>query len=211
MKKNINYVLIGALTVLSLILAFPFTPLRNSFTGVTSKATGKALATIGVDLDAKLKNARLISSTHQYEINNPDFVIKFDSKGRILKSGLFKGMRKNLSDGNYYESDLLLNRNSGVSNINGNVGINSVRKDSKQSTASQGGFVSISSKINNSKTNTTNSTTKQSANGDNNGTGGGTHPGVDPSGPLPSLPIGNGSTFMLLLVILFGVYKTRRI
>ena len=99
MKKSINYVLIGALTVVSLILAFPFTPLRNSFTGVTSKATDKALSTIGVDLDAKLKNARMISKSHQYDGYNMDFSVKLDSKGRIIKSGLYKGMLRNSSVG----------------------------------------------------------------------------------------------------------------
>ena len=210
MKRSINYVLIGALTVVSLILAFPFTPLRNSFTGVTSKATDKALSTIGVDLDAKLKNARQISKTHQYEVNSLDFAIKLDSKGRIIKSGLYKGMLRSSSDGTYYGADLLLNKNSSTSNLDGSIGVTSSKNSSGHSSATQGGFVSVSSKLSTSKTNTTNGTTKQSANGDNNGTGGGTHPGVDPT-PLPSLPIGNGTSFMLLLVALFGVWKMKKI
>ena len=211
MKRSINYVLIGALTVVSLILAFPFTPLRNSFTSVTSKATDKALSTIGVDLDTKLKNARLISKTHQYEVYNLDFAIKLDRKGRVLKSGLYKDMLKNSSDGIYYGTDLLVNKNSRASNLDGNIGILPSKKGTEQSSVSQGNFVSISSKLSTSKANTTNITTKQSANGDNNGTGGGTHPGVDPTGPLPSLPIGDGTAFLLSLVVLLGVWRMKRI
>ena len=85
-----------------------------------------------------------------------------------------------------------------------------------------GGFVAVSTKLGNttisgSSEQTTQATaktttTKQSANGDNNGSGGATHPGEDPTfGATPSLPIGNGTYFLLALVGFFGIWKAKKV
>ena len=212
MKKNINIVLIGVLTVASIILALPFTPLRNSFKGVTSNAADKALSSFGVDLKGKISNARKISSAHQYEVNNLNLGLIVDNKGRIIKSNGFSNTALNQDDYNMN----YLSSNDKSANSNGlNSGFSSTTKNTSNSTQKVSGFVSISTKLENS-TNTqteTGSITKQSGNNQNDGTGGGTHPGVDPPGfgPSPSLPLGNGTVLMLLFAIAFGTWKARKL
>ena len=212
MKKNINIVLIGVLTVASIILALPFTPLRNSFKGVTSNAADKALSSFGVDLKGKISNARKISSAQQYEVNNLNLGLIVDNKGKVVKSDGY--VNSGISQDGYNMNYLSTNDKS-VSSNGTNSGFSSSTKNTSNSSQKVGGFVSISTKLDNS-TNTSNPTgggTKQSDNGQNNGTGGGTHPGVDPPGfgPSPSLPLGNGTAIMLLLAFVFGTWKARKL
>jgi len=210
MKKSINIVLIGVLTVASIILALPFTPLRNSFKGVTSSAADKALSSMGVDLKGKILNARQISAAHQYEASNMNLGLIVDSKGKVVKSDNY--VSTGFPQDGYNLNNLNSNGKSGNTN-----GINSTfsgsGRSSSKSSQSVGGFVSISTKLGNTTTSTLGGSTKQSGNAQNNGTGGGTHPGVDPTptpDPLPSLPIGNGTVFLISLAILFGTWKVKR-
>ena len=210
MKKSINIVLIGVLTVASIILALPFTPLRNSFKGVTSSAADKALNNMGVDLKGKILNARKISAAHQYETSNMNLGLIVDSKGKVVKSDNY--ISTGFPQDGYNLNNLNSNGKSGITN-----GINSSfsgsGRSSSKSSQSVGGFVSISTKLGNTTTSTLGGSTKQSGNAQNNGTGGGTHPGVDPTptpDPVPSLPIGNGTVFLISLAILFGTWKVKR-
>ncbi|MEI6752049.1 MAG: hypothetical protein WCK78_02675 [Paludibacter sp.] len=227
MKKSINIVLIGVLTVASIILALPFTPLRNSFKGVTDNVADKALTTMGVDYKAKIKNARLISVAHQYETSNINSEFIVVNNEQAVNNGV----------SNKYESDNLDVTNPGFkkrsifntsNEINPTMGINStfsatVKNPSNYVNNKIGGFVAVSTKLGNTTTSSSSSvlttqanakttTTKQSANGDNNGSGGATHPGADPTfGASPSLPIGNGTYFLLALIGLFGIWKAKKV
>ncbi|GEM_PF-3278109 len=215
MKKRINILLIGVLTVASIILALPFTPLRNSFKGVTSNAADKALTSLGVDLKGKIKNARQISNAHQYEASNMDFGLIVDSKGRIVKSVNFASVS---FSPNAYNPNIL-NSTEKSGNTSGlNPVYSTSEKTSTNSTQSFGGFVPIQSK---SGGLTTNSSTlaagEQSINaGTSAGVRQGGHSTPPPPGegggtpPPPSLPIGNGSGFLFLLAIVFGTWKTRK-
>ncbi len=197
MKKGINIVILGVLTVASVILALPFTPLRNSFSGVTTKAANQALTSIGVDLNGKFKNARLIARTHQYDL--VDFaLVNAEGKGRKFSESTYSGMNRRFADGTY--SAMNQEQNAGhAGGTSGDLAIASGGKGSKSGSGVQmGGYVSINTKLNSTHTNTV-GTTKQNANTDNNGTGGGTHPGVDPN-PLGSLPIGDGISLLLVLI-----------
>ena len=199
MKRTINLVLVGALTVLSIILALPFTPLRSSFNGIANNVSQQIITGLGVDLNGKIKNARLIANAHEYDV--ADFgVNQLDGYSKNFKSGAYSDMNGLISDGNYGAFDLSQggNKSKGgggnesMSAFSGNAG----RKTSS-GTGGGGGFVSI-----NTKSNTTikpGGITKQSGNAENNGTGGGTHPGVD---PLGSLPLGDG--FSILFILAFG-------
>jgi len=198
MKKGINIVILGVLTVASVILALPFTPLRNSFQGVATNAANQALTSMGVDLNVKFKTARLIARTHQYDI--VDFTLEnAGSSGRKFSESAYSGMNRSFSDGTYSA----FNVNKDGTHAGGgsaDLAIASAGKGSKSGSGSQGGgFVSINTKLNSTHTNT-GGTTKQNANTDNNGTGGGTHPGVDPLNPLGSLPVGDGIYLLLLLI-----------
>ena len=209
MKKSINIVLIGVLTVASIILALPFTPLRNSFKGVTSTAADKALSSLGVDLNGKIKNARQISAAHQYEATN---MLIVDNKGRVINSGTY-GINSGVIYDNYNMGSFSTNRNSGNSSVGGlaNFGAGSSRNSANAANQGIGGFVAITTKLGTTNQTTNQAgttTTKQSANGDNNGTGGGTHPGVDPT-PPPSLPLGNETSILLVFLGLFGIWKAK--
>jgi len=217
MKKSINIVLIGVLTVASIILALPFTPLRNSFKGVTSTAADKVLTSLGVDLNGKIKNARQISADHQYEASN---MLIVDNKGRVIKSGSY-GINSGVIYDNYNMGNFAMNGNTGnasVAGLNSNFGSGGSNRNSANA-ANQGigGFVAISTKLgatNQTANQTGTATTKQSANGDNNGSGGGTHPGVDPvggGGGTPSLPLGNGTSVLLVFIGIFGIWKVKSV
>ncbi len=216
MKKSLNIVLIGVLAIASIILALPFTPLRNSFKGVTSNLTDQAMTAMGVDLNGKIKNARLVSKAHQYEVSDNDLAVNVDSKGRVIKSSTYSNNFSGISDGSMYSaSEMIMNNKNSEGNSGAGAGLGLGIGGSKQSSTGSsqgiGGFVAVSAKLGTTATTTTpnGGTTKQGANGDNNGTGGGTHPGVDPPG-FPSLPIGNGTSSMLIFALAFGIWKMRK-
>ena len=215
MKKNINIVLIGVLTVASIILALPFTPLRNSFKGVTSNAADKALTSLGVDLKGKIINARQISAAHQYETSNMNLGLIVDSKGRVVKSNNYR--YTNLSQDSYNPNNFTEILKSG--NINGIKssfgGSGSKILNSSQSVKD---IVLIPTKLGATtvQTSQTGMTTKESTS-QTDGTGGGVRQGVH-GGPTPeegtggippSLPIGNGTLFLLSLAILYGTWKIK--
>ena len=197
MKKGINIVILGVLTVISVILALPFTPLRNSFQGVASNAANQALTSMGIDLNGKFKNARLIARTHQYDL--VDFaLVNAGSKGRKFSENAYSGMNRQFADGTYSAFNLNKDK-SPAGGGSGDLAFASGGKGSKSGSGAQmGGYVSINTKLNSTHANS-GGTTKQNANTDNNGTGGGTHPGVDPN-PLGSLPIGDGLSLLLVLI-----------
>ena len=212
MKKSINIVLIGVLTVASIILALPFTPLRNSFKGVTSNAADKALASMGVDLKGKIMNARQISAAHQYEASNMNLGLIVDSKGRVVNANNYGSVGFS-SDGYNLNNSANTEKTTNANGVNSSF--SGSGKSSSKSNQSAGGFVSISTQLSNNTGKALGGSTKQSGNAQNNGTGGGTHPGVDPTpsggGALPSLPIGNGTLFLLALAAVFGTMKARKL
>ncbi len=214
MKKNINIVLIGVLTIASIILALPFTPLRNSFQGITGDAMNKAFASIGVDWRGRIQNARKISYSYQSEASALS-LISIETRTKITK------LRKGGSSGSAADDYMISYGNNG-NDVRSAVGLTGsfatsgiVSSTSEDKQSITGDAVSFSSKVSgNSQTTLTQSgtTSLQSTNGDHNGTGGGAHPGVDPNTPPPPcLPLGNGTTILLSLVGLFGVWKARRI
>jgi len=180
MKKGINIVVLGVLTVVSVILALPFTPLRNSFKGVATNAADKALTSMGVDFNGKIKNARMIAGSHQYE-------------------GVY-----------YYTIAENLGKNQSSNGMLADLGqLNTSKNGNRVVSASIRGFVSISSNVKTSNSSSgTGTITKQSGNAQNDGTGGGTHPGVDPTPPLGSLALGNG--FVCLFAFALGYVGLKR-
>ena len=202
MKKGINIVVLGVLTVASVILALPFTPLRNSFKGVTTSAADKALNKMGVDFNAKIHNARLIAQSHDYQSYN--FVVDAGNGKKYLRQESYSGLKGLQSDGSINLSDKkeAPQQNSALS---GDLALSSVNARNK--VTQMGGFVSVSTKLNSENPSSSiGASTKQSGNAQNNGTGGGTHPGVDPT-PLPSLPLGNGFLCLFSLALVYVGFK----
>ncbi len=204
MKKGINIVVLGVLTVVSVILALPFTPLRNSFKGVATNAADKALTSLGVDLNGKIRNARMIAKSHEYEAYNFN-IDGVNAKGKYSRSASYAGLNGLHADGSYNLSD-----EKEEAHINsGMPGDLSMASGSGRNKASQmGGFVPVSSKLTlENASSSTGGSTKQNANTDNNGSGGATHPGVDPSGSLPSLPLNNGFLCLLSFALVYVSLK----
>jgi len=203
MKKGINIVILGVLTVASVILALPFTPLRNSFTGVATSTADQAITSLGVDLNGKIKNARLVARTHQYEVL--DFGIdNMSGKNRKISGAFYNNGNGLMGDGTYNAIGLSLDKNKRASSgADGSMGMISGEQKSDGSTSQNFTFVGISSKLG---TTSTGGTVKQSGNAQNDGTGGGTHPGVDPIIP-PSLPLGNGFMCLFSFAIIYVGFK----
>jgi len=212
MKKSINIVLIGVLTVVSILLALPFTPLRNSFKGVTGNVADKALTSLGVDFKGKLKNARQISSAHQYEAANMNLGLTVDSKGRIISYDV--NNVSGISLDGYNTNNLSVNEKSG----NTAIGLNSTYSGSGRNTANSpkgiGGFVAIQTKAGSVSTTTLAGGVKQSEIAGSVRQAGHGGPAPEEQGgtppPPPSLPIGNGTSFLLMLAVAFATWKVRR-
>ncbi|MEI8271464.1 MAG: hypothetical protein WCG08_02460 [Paludibacter sp.] len=215
MKKRINILLIGVLTVASIILALPFTPLRNSFKGVTSNAADKALTSLGVDLRGKIKNARQISDAHQYEASNMDLGLIVDSKGRIVKSVNFSSVSYSADA---YNANILNSTDKSGNSSRLNSAYNASEKTSTSSSQGFGGFVPIQSKSGGSTTNSSAlAAGEQSVNaGTSNGVRQSGHAGPPPgegggTPPPPSLPLGDGTTILLVLISLVGIWKAKSV
>ncbi|MEI8272112.1 MAG: hypothetical protein WCG08_05775 [Paludibacter sp.] len=203
MKKGINIVVLGVLTVVSVILALPFTPLRNSFKGVATNAADKALTSLGVDLNGKIRNARMIAKSHEYEAYSFN-INDMNAKSKYSRSGLYAGLNGMHSDGSYNLSDEkeAAHANSGMP---GDLSTSS--GSGRNNLSKMGGFVSVSSRLTSENaSSSTGGTTKQNANTDNNGSGGATHPGGDPNA-LPSLPLNNGFLCLLSFALVYVSIK----
>ena len=203
MKKGINIVVLGVLTVVSVILALPFTPLRNSFKGVATNAADKALTSMGVDFNGKIKNARMIAGSHQYEGVYYDLSENLSAKAK-LHSADYSALKGVQSDEGYYTIAENLGKNQSSNGMLADLGqLNTSKNGNRVVSASIRGFVSISSNVKTSNSSSgTGTITKQSGNAQNDGSGGGTHPGVDPTPPLGSLALGNG--FVCLFAFALG-------
>lgn len=205
MKKGVNIVILGVLTVASIILALPFTPMRNSFKGVTANAADKVILKMGVDLDKKIKNARFIAKSHQYNVI--DFnIVDMETRSKTNTDPSYSGMNGMLNDGTY--GALTLTKEGKVSGIGGGGGALAFGGSRNTTNGGGGGdFVAISSKLTSADGTPVSNPTKQNGNSQNNGTGGGTHPGVDPVDIPPTLPVGNGVIYLLFLALGYTLYK----
>jgi len=202
MRKSLNIVLIAVLAVTSIILALPFTPLRSSFKSITGKAAEQISSTLGVDLNGKIKNARKIADSHQYEPIGLDFA-STTNNGKMLNSGTAIGN----NEGTYDASNLLFKQSKSNNSGNGNNIAFSASRNSNS--GKNNGLLAVSTPSKGKTISPAGATVKQNGNSQNNGTGGGTHPGVDPT--PPNLPIGNGVTFLFVLAITFAGFKARKL
>jgi len=216
MKKSTTIILLCVLTVASLLLALPFTPLRISFKSTAGNYINDAIKGLGVDFNGKIKKARLIAKAHQLEGIGLDISTVNDGNHRISAEGSYSGMNQNGSlqiSGAYGNK----NQNQPEGNYAGGVagfGLTSSGKSSGNSSTQSGGFVSISSNLASANgTTSRQGVTKQSYSPEK----GGTHPGVDPTGngpspsPMGTLPIGNGNLILFFFALVLASIKAKRI
>ncbi|GEM_PF-3958729 len=162
MRKGINVFVLGILTVVSILLALPFTQMRNSFKGVATHTAHKALTSFGVDVHAKIRNARLIVESHKYEVYTFNIA---DKNGEINNSQWSSSFGlKEIFFGE--SSDLSAEKEPAHTNsgLPEEIASGSVRKG----VSKIGRFVSVSSKMSSSKdaTQTIGGSIKQMANRD---------------------------------------------
>ena len=206
MKKGLIAIIIGVLTVVSLILALPVSPLRYSTKGVVNTYVDGVFSKIGIDINGKLNTARQITKSNQYEAFGFDLNSK--KKNKIDFSGNYSNINVNNSNGN---STGLLDMKTSNSKLSG-IGSES---DFSTSTSGNGSNANSSvQKIGFRSTSTTleNGNNKQDVTNKNYGLGqGGTHPGLDPQEQLGNLPLGDGTALMILFSFFFGFFKIRKL
>ena len=210
MKKGLITIIIGVLTVVSLILALPVSPLRYSSQGVINTYVEGVFSKIGVDINGKMITARQITRSGQYDAFGLD-LNKSDGKRKIGLSGNYSNLNNNLNN-NYVGSLDLKISNSMASGMGADAGFSS-SKSGKSSNANASvqkvGFRSMSDNV----VSTGNETaTRQNATTKNYSTNqGGTHPGLDPDVQLGNLPIGDGTALMIIFSFFFGFFKIRKL
>ena len=224
MKKKTSTILIGVLIVAGLILALPFSPLRKSFNSSAYSFSDKVLSDITYIDNTKNKK---IASSVSNSLRSAELQGLYDN---ILVQNKNKGRNNGINDE-------LLNGKSSIAGLNNKLnsnsqientpsGLSGISGSNLKAVNGSGGDVAI---LNNSSSNlknvksqvntgtnyiamstdlttpaaATKETVKQLA-------GGGPPPGeIEPT--PPSLPIGDGYYFMLLLSVLFITVKIRKV
>lgn len=207
MNKSTNMILIGVLTIASLLLALPFTPLRNSFSGITSKYIDNTVSKMGVDFSGQIKNARLVTKSRSYKVAGLDVNGQITKK-RINPTTDYNGVNAIGNSANYsFNANTDKNSTSKNANIGGGLSAISASSDknSKDKTKLKAiGFNSTSIDLTLKDKPTTLQAGKTYAENQ-----GGTHPGLDPLDPPPSLPIGDGLNSLLVLAAIFAALKIK--
>ncbi len=210
MEKSTKIIMIGVLTVASIIIALPFTPVRSSFKGVAGNLAEKALAGLGVDLNGKIMNARMIARVRGNDITGLDIAGLSDSKNGKFHQGTYSGMNGLQSNGSYQSTLINQKQNKGGGGMGDSPLMSSSGKRGSDAGVSSGTGSIVASSPKSVQGGTT--TTRKSANGATYSPGNGaTHPGLDPSGstPMGTLPAGNGLSFLLVMSLGYVGWKKK--
>ncbi|NDP20762.1 MAG: hypothetical protein GZ091_06750 [Paludibacter sp.] len=209
MRKSVNIVLIGALTIVSLLLALPFTPLRDSFSGITTKHIENAATKMGVDFNSQIKNARKVTNSRSYDIAGIDINKNTTAKKGNNPTNNYIGSNKLQNSGSYITGTANEKEITSGYTIGGNFGTYSANSKKTTKTildAFSPGFKSTTTDL----TGTGTGISKPKAGQTYSPNEGGTHPGVDPTNPpLASLPIGDGLNSLLILAAIFAAFKIK--
>lgn len=212
MKKSLNLVLIGILTVASLLLALPFTPLRTSFSATTINYVDNTLTKMGVDFKGKIKNSGLSTKARQYKATGYDFAgsetfstrtpIKAINSTAYNENSLGSEPTYQISNAKRVEKTNPVN-GVGVGGFELSTG--SASKKQKNNTPKMNG-IGINPIASNLAVNTVtggSSAPRQKAT-NYSPSKVGTHPGLDPIG---TLPVGDGLGILLIMAICLAGYK----
>ena len=206
-KKDI-YVIIGVFAVTSVLLALPLAPLRKSFDGVVAN-TNLNGTTLGMLVSQSMKSARNIATVAESEFNGVPNV-ESNRSARKLAYGTSEPSTV-VAGRNYSHS---LQDNAGNTSIGGDASLvarSGAKAKASQdvSSASVPGLKKVSTNAQSTSTSGTITPSRQA--GTSSSTDGGAHPGLDPQAQLGSLPLGDGSYILLVLVAIFTVFKGRRL
>lgn len=212
MKRNMNtYVILGVFTVLSILLALPFTPLRVSFENITSNYVDMAAGSIGVDYKSQLKIARAIAQAPQYDGSNFELGAS-PIRRKVVRMGDYTSYRESGGQDymSVYQGNVNLQKKGGSMGAGGALYANAARRENASGTPGTiNGIKSVKTNLQETP-NTPTKSTKQTANSSSDNLSGGTHPGYDPQNQLGSLPVGDGSFILISLALIFGVFKMRK-
>lgn len=199
----------GVLIIVSLLLALPFRPLRNSFPEIISNTVGEASKIAGFSMSENFKNGRQIVRSRQLEAFGLDVNPFSGKKNRVRSTNV------DMLNNNTYAYSGSLQKENTNSKSGGNEGSGISFSKSSNGFKNSSGIRkvgSISTTVNRTNNSSTVGTkTLQAATKQTYDSGlGGTHPGLDPETPIPSLPLGDGTAALLIFGLIFGVLKTKK-
>jgi hypothetical protein len=207
MKKSLFPITIFVLAIVSIILALPFTPLRNFSQSIVNDYVDRTLTEMGVDINGKIKNTRLITELSQYEAFGFNIPANFNNKKKVDLTGNYIVSNENNSENPYLELRNLKTSESNVMGVGSEYGSLISKSGINSKTNVQNiGFRSTSTSSTSQNAGTIIANSKSYDEGQ-----GGTHPGLDPDVQLGNLPIGDGNLLMLTFCLFFVFYKLRKI
>lgn len=224
-SKGIIIILLGTFTVVSLLLALMFSSIRNYNTEKLN-LLDQSIPILGVNFGGKIEKARQVIN-YQYMNNNSlniinsgtklvkarsgasasgvdaesinfgaNYSVNVKSSGEVVGTSISGGGVVGAADGGVEGSQNIQNNNSGMSpNLSP---ISTSRKNN-----SRNGDLALSTDLAKKAPNVNKKFNAK----------GGPPPGEgeDPPPPTPSLPIGDGMSYMFVLLVFFTVLKTRKI
>ena len=219
-NKKILIISLGTFTVISLVLALILSPLR----GLDSSKLNildESKAVLGVNFNGKIKNARDVVN-YQYMTNSSLNIIGVNNStsnaraSQNISNGVSRNFDNNITGiGNFDK-----NPTNGVGNTFNSIGNSSNRNSNSVSPSNINIGLLSSTPINNAKkinittgvvSLTTDLTKASSASTKFNAGAGGPPPSEGGENPPPSLPIGDGMNYLLVLAIVFAGFKARKI
>lgn len=206
-KKDI-YVIIGVFAVTSVLLALPLAPLRKSFDGVVANTSLNG-TTLGLVMAQSMKSAHTIATVAESEFNG---VPNVESNRSVRKLAYGTSGPTTVAEGGNFNHSLQSNASN--ASIGGDASLVArsgakAKASQDMSSASMPGLKKVSTNAQSTSTSGTVTPNRQA--GATSTTDGGAHPGLDPQAQLGSLPLGDGSSVLLVLVVVFTVFKGRRL
>ena len=214
MEKSTKIIMISVLTVASVIIALPFTPIRRSFKGITTNLTKEVITGLGVDLNGKIRNARMISKARQYEVIGLDLTNQASGKNRSFQNGTYGDIKGNFTGGGLSRTNITKGQHQGTAGGGGVLSsASSGSPDAANGSTGPTGIIASSS----TTLKATGSTPRQKAGGSTYSPGNGaTHPGLDPTGtdqsnsnPIGTLPVGDGTISLFILALGYCLFRVR--
>jgi len=225
MRKSFKLIVfISVSAILSLVLALFIAPLRSSFSEYSNEIKEKAISAVGVNLNGAnngigaVNTDRVASAIEVGSVNNGNAKVASSSNvGTTEVSPISYSLQtyaqKNQvfgtsGSGALATSGIMINTNNGISSngIQSSLGINSTTSRNNSNTSSPAliGFNTLTTDL------TVENTVKQGGSYNPGEVGGPPPDEAGGAGP-PSLPIGDGTSVMLIMALVFVSFKTFRI
>ncbi|MDD3321837.1 MAG: hypothetical protein PHS59_10380 [Paludibacter sp.] len=222
-NKKILIISLGTFTVISLVLALILSPLR-SYNSAKLNILDESKAVLGVEFNGKIKNAREALNNQYMPNSSLNIVGNKTSSKEVSKTqqNTGAGTHNNVGSGVTAYNNYNKTSTNGATNAFSSEG-NSSNKNSKSVSPSNINIGMLSStptnnntkktSFNNGVASLTTDLTKASGVSTKFSVDGGPPPSEDNGDvpPTPSLPIGDGMNFLLVLAVVFTGVKAKRI